>query len=512
MQSLSRPGYADSMAKLDQPAHLASTRSGKGWAGVLILLAAATGVGMALDRQVSLTSQAMVYVLAVVIAAHRLHWTQSVACAVGATTALNFFFVPPRWTFQVDSREHLFALAAMLLVALVISRLAASLRAESASAGRYARRAQQLQQLASALADARAPHDVLALGQTTLNEAFEGPCELRSTHDRPEPAGQDFAAVQVSDGLRQCMVEGAVLGPGTGRWPGLNAWFIPLGHKDQNLGAACIRPARAADTQGREHAQAICALLGQALLRLQMNQHLLQAQEDAQRQHLQNTFLAAISHDLRTPLAAIVGTATAMQTQGDRLSPAQQDQLLKSLVRESSYLSDITENTLQLMKLSNDSQGIQRSWESIEEIIGAVLARVRQHDPARRIRCSVPKGLPLLQADPVLLSQLLGNLLDNALKYSDGTIDLSVRCAEQAMIVSVKDRGNGIPDAQKSLVFQPYARTDQTGRRGVGLGLALAQAIATAHGGSLGLKTRQGGGSHFFVRLPVDPQPSLETP
>ena len=123
------------------------------------------------------------------------------------------------------------------------------------------------------------------------------------------------------DGMRCCMTRGRVLGPGTGRWPGLNAWYLPLGDKGQMTGAACVRPARPADEAGREHAQALCTLLAQALWRLRLTASMLAAQSEAQRQQLQSTFLAAISHDLRTPLAAIVGAASSLQTQRDKLSP-----------------------------------------------------------------------------------------------------------------------------------------------------------------------------------------------
>lgn len=475
------------------------------------LLAAATVFGLAIDSHVSLTSQSMVYVLAVVIAAYALSWQQSIAAALGSVVAFNFFFVPPRWTFQVENREHLITLFTMLLLALVISHLVAGLRRETDTARLHARRSTQLQDLAAALSASDPAPDIQALGQAVLDNAFAGPCVLALTDASGELALTTAQQPSLGDGLRCCMRESAVLGPGTGRWPGLNAWYLPLLASGQRCGAACIQPADAADEAGREHAQALCTLLAQALWRQRLSVTVQAAQSEAQRQHVQSTFLAAISHDFRTPLAAVVGAASALQTQRDKLSATEQERLLNSIVSEASYLSTVTENTLQLVRLSNATQDITMDWESVEEIVGAVLARLRQRDPTRRIKSRVPEGLPLIKADPVLIAQLLGNLLDNALHYSAEAIDLIVSTPDNTLRVSVKDRGPGIPDDKQLVIFDPYSRNDHSGRRGAGLGLAVCRAIANAHGGRLTVHRRNGGGSSFTLSLPVEAnQPTPE--
>jgi two-component system sensor histidine kinase KdpD len=493
------------------------THSLRSWASVVLLITAATLCSALLDNYLSLTSQAMLYVLVIVIAAYRLDWVQSAVCAVAAVTALNFFFVPPRWTFEVESREHLIALVVMLVVALVISHLASGLRRESLHAALSERRARQLQALASSLANTTAPDEIESLGLSALNAAFGGPNSLLLTQDANVPGAASALPDAVRDGMRCCMTESAVLGPGTGRWPGLNAWYLPLGDKGHVMGAACVQPAFASDADGREHAQALCALLAQTLWRVRLAASVQAAEIEAQRQQLQSTFLAAVSHDLRTPLAAIVGAASSLQTQRAKLSEAEQERLLASIASEAAYLSTLTENTLQLVRLTSVQQELKRDWESLEEIVGAVLARVRQRDPGRRIKAKVPPGLPLIKADPVLLAQLISNLLDNALKYSDGEIDLSIStnisANAPALVIAIKDRGPGIDEAEQEKIFEPYRRGDQSGPRGAGLGLALCRAIAVAHGGSLIVKRRTGGGSSFFTTLPMDAQqPELELP
>lgn len=481
-------------------------------AQVLALVGAASLLCAWLDARISLTSQAMIFLLAVVFAAYRLRWQDSVLCAVLAVMGFNYLFVPPRYSLAVEGPQNMIALAVMLLIGLVISHLAERQRGEALQARRNEKRARQLQALSAALTDAHTPLQVRLLGQEALDSAFAGPVviALRQSDgalDLPADLSQG-----VFDGLHACMREAAVLGPGTGRWPGLNAWYLPLGDRQHLCGAVYIGLADAADVAGREHAQGLCALLAQSLWRLRLTSSVQAAEDEAQRQQWRSTFLAAIAHDLRTPLAAVVGAASALQTQRDKLDADAQQGLLDHIANEASYLSAVTENTLQLVQMANTPAALHRDWESMEEIVGAVLARLRARDPARRIRFCVPENLPLLRADPVLLAQLLTNLLDNALKFSQDAIDLQVGVSDGQMEVAVKDRGPGIPEEQRAGIFEPYVRGDHGAQRGAGLGLAVCRAIAQAHGGSLRFFARRGGGAKFVLRLPLEAQQPQEAP
>lgn len=490
-----------------QPA--AGRRGRDGWT-VAGLLAAATVAALLLDQYVSVTSQAMIYVLAVVLASYTLGWVPSLICAVAAVTLLNFFFIPPRYTFQVEARENLFALIAMLAVALVISHLGTAVRRETEAARLNERRARQLQELATDLAAARLPAEVQLLAQRHLGRAFRGPCvvallDARGELNLPRPDG---AALQ--DGMRACIREAATLGPGTGRWPGLDAWYLPLRAENHTSGAACVQNVAAADDSGREHAQAICALAGQALWRLSLSAAMHAAEEQSQWHRAQSTLLAAISHDFRTPLAAIVGAASSLQAQRDKLPPPQQERLLATILNESRHLGTLTENTLQLVRLDHAGE-LRMDWESLEEVVGSVLARVRERDAAHRITARVPAGLPLVQADPVLLAQLLENLLDNALKYSADAIEVEVSHDHGRMQLAVHDHGDGVPAGEEETIFEPFRRGDRASQRGAGLGLAVCRAIARAHGGELSVHRREGGGSSFVLSLPMAlPQPAPE--
>jgi two-component system sensor histidine kinase KdpD len=483
------------------------------WSAVIALVAAASLLAKLLDNEVSQTSQAMIYLAAVVVASYRLDRLPAIVCAVASVTAFNFFFVPPRWTLAVEHHEHLIALAVMLSVALVVSHLAASLRNESVAARLSERRARQLQRVAKDLTETASESDVVNIGLRELQLAFAGPCTIALSGELGLPTSADgtpggirpTTRDNVRDGLQCCVAEAALLGPGTPRWPGLDAWFVPLGDKGHVFGAACVKPAIAGNVDAREHAQALCSLLAQALWRLKLSEQIHAAQTEVERHQAQRTLLAAVSHDLRTPLAAIVGAASSLQSQRDRLAEPEKLRMLASIESEAAYLSTVTDNTLQLVRLSGDSLALRRDWESMEEIIGSVLARVRQRDPTRRIKSRVPRDLPLVKVDPVLIAQLLGNLLDNALKYSDGPVDLTVQAEDGELSATVKDRGPGIATEDPDRLFEPFVRGRQSsGQRGAGLGLAVCRAIAVAHEGRLTVRRRSGGGSSFCLGLPID--------
>jgi two-component system sensor histidine kinase KdpD len=489
----------------------------RAWLFLFLLLSIATLLSSLLSAFVSLTSQAMLFVLVVAIAAYQLDRLQSIIGAMASVLILNFFFVPPTWTFHVEQSEHLIALGTMLVVALVINQLTTRLKQETVLAHLNEQRARQLQELAISLTITETSNAIQQLGQVAFERAFHSrTCLVLEEENLLLDKRLDLSRQQI-DGLRCCMKEMQFLGAGSWRWGNLDDWYVPLGRAGKNRGAVLIAAVQPNDEDGQEHAKAICSLLTQAFERLQLNVNLQAAQTEAHKQQLQSTFLAAISHDLRTPLAVMVGAASALQSQRDKLAPDQQDRLLQNIVNEANYLTNVTENTLQLVRLTHAENSLRRDWESIEEIVGAVLARIKQGNHESRIQATLAKDLPLLRLDPVLIAQLLSNLLDNALKYSDGMVELevSVRHEPQTSIlqVAIKDRGPGIPVAEHDSIFVAYSRLaqhDQSNQRSAGLGLAVCRAIAKAHDGNLVIQNRDQGGSCFVLTLPIPELPAFK--
>lgn len=504
------------------------------WGQLLLLLTTATLVCFWLDPFVSLVSQAMIYVLVVAIASYTFDQKQSIVTALLAVIALNYFFIPPRGTLHVDSSENIIALLSLLMLALVINRLATHLREETATAHKNEKRARQLQELAHQLSNAHNMQEIWDIAQSTFTEALmpQTPQSdaqtitqikpiaplLYFSEDSKEQELNSTIPAPLLQGMQCCMKENRMIGAGTGYWDELDAWYIPIAEKSKQFGAICLQSMLADDEAGRNHARTLAHFIAQSCWRIHLTTSMKNAHQEIEHQQLQSLFLSAISHDLRTPLAVVVGAASALQTQYDKLDLTEKNRLLNNIVEEANYLTTVAENTLQLVRLSNTTAPIKRDWESIEEIIGSVLTRVRHRNSqgkARRIASRVTSDLPLVRVDPVLIAQLLQNLLDNALKYSEGDIVLTAGLStqdEQRLCISVKDRGPGIPQSEHHTIFQAYARHqthDQSSQRGAGLGLAVCNQIAEVHGGKLMLHNRQGGGSHFMLTLPIETIPAL---
>lgn len=485
-----------------------------GWLAMLLL-----------DGRIDLASLAMLLVLSSAIAALWLPAWAAMGGGLVAVAAFNWVFVPPRGTFAVDLRQHALLLGAMLVVNAIVAALMTAQRSQALRAERQAQRAEQLRAWGDTLRDAVDPLAQAGALQAALAAAVGTPVALLVLKDALPDDNADGAVLQVGEpdadqraGLWHCLRQGQPMGPGSGRHEEQPDWYLPLRGRGASFGAAVLRglgaPARA-DADLRDQAQALCDALGMALQRARATHDEQRAREDAQAQGVRSTLLAAISHDYRTPLAAIMGAASSLDEQDARLAPEQRRQLARRIVDEAALLGRLTDNTLQLARL--DVPGVQLAcdWESAEEIAGSVLRHARRHDPTRRVRARLEPGLPLLWCDAHLMTQLLDNLVDNALKYSpaEAPVELLVRRQDQVVVLAVRDRGPGIAPAWRERVFEVFhrgaapmdggTRIDLASRPGAGVGLAVCRAIARAHGGELRLRPRGHGGCSFECVLPT---------
>lgn len=471
--------------------------------------ALAWGLMLLLDGWLERAQLALLLVLAAAVAALWLPaWASLGGCAL-AVLAFNWQFVPPRGTLRVDFQHDALLLLTLLTVGGVVAVLLARQRHLAAAAQELARRSEQLRLLGQALRDADTPDEGAALLLTAL-QALAGPVSLRllppptQDHTQPQPLclGEPVS-VDEAAGLTHCQHDSQALGPGTGRHEEQAGWYVPLRGRHTSLGAALLRlrPGTAADEATRLHAQALCDQMGLALERAHTLHSAARAREEAATQGLRNTLLAAIAHDQRTPLATMLGAATALRDQADRLSPAQREQLLATLIDEARQLARLTDNTLQLARLES-ALALRTDWESVEELAGTVLRHARQRHPMAQVQAQLDTQLPLLRCDAVLLVQLLDNLVDNALRHGAGPVRLCAQQRGQRLWLAVQDHGPGLP-ADKL----PSASTHPAPRRGVGMGLALCQAIARVHGGQLSAQRAPEGGASVECLLPLDPPP-----
>lgn len=523
---------------MDKPLSLPSQGRTRWWPALLVW-AGAAALMHALDRYGDLASLAMVLILACTLTSLWLPLWGALLSGGLALLAFNWFFVPPRGTLAVDLRQHVLLLVVMLLTSGMVAVLLHRLRRQAREARAHAHRAEQLRLWGDALRHSAQPHEQGGELQQLLAQACASTVDrLPTVHllvlpDEPPALNDDAAARWIGQpdedqrtGLWLCLRESRAMGPGTGWYDDLPAWYLPLRGQGQgeSHGAALLSWTRGPlpEASVRLHAQALCDQMGQALYQAQTTRSRQHAIEATQLQAVRNALLAAISHDYRTPLATIVGAASSLIEQAERLSPAQQRQLAQTVVEQAEQLSRLTSNTLQLARLDAPGVALQLDWESAEELVGAVLRRSRQHDPARRLRGRLEPGLPLLRCDAILMTQMLDNLVENALKYSpaDAPVEILVRQQQGQLVLAVRDRGPGVAPSWRERIFEAFQRGQlQAGDpataeaeaaqrpRGAGVGLAVCRAIARAHGGELRLRARSHGGSSFECWLPIQPQP-----
>jgi len=482
---------------------------------------------LGLDGRIDLANLALILVLGASIAAiWSTPWASLGASSI-AVLAFNYTFVPPRGAFAVDLHQHALLLVTMLTVSWIVALLVARLRWHASQATAHGLRSDQRREFAEALRAIDEPAAQAGILRDTLwRLSGEEPTLLLpdACGDTAHDSTFHLHGVATPDetaGLQLCLQDCRPMGPGTGRHDEQPSWYLPLRGTSGAFGAALVRGATGTATGGdlRNHLQAVCDQLGAALERGSAFRAAAAARAQAQDHALRNTLLTAISHDHRTPLATILSAAGALHDQDARLSVAQRRRLAATIVDEATQLARLTDNTLQLARLGQAGLALQRDWESVEEMVGTVLRRVRQRDPLHRVKARVEPGLPLLRCDAVLMVQLLDNLVDNALKHGgrEAPVEVMARRVGASMLIAVRDRGPGVPLAQRKRIFDTFHRGDRVpaaedgddrSRPGAGVGLALCRAIARAHGGELGLRTRSHGGSSFEVSLPVDESPA----
>jgi two-component system sensor histidine kinase KdpD len=222
---------------------------------------------------------------------------------------------------------------------------------------------------------------------------------------------------------------------------------------------------------------------------------------------------------LRTPLAAITGAVSTLRDEAAHFSPAQQAELLASIQDEAVRLERLVANLLDMTRVESGSLRVQRDWIPLEELVGSALSRVERVLGDRPVQVAVAPDLPLLSVDPLLFEQVLVNLLENVAKYTppQAGVEIEGRAESGHIVVEVRDRGPGIPRGDEQRVFEKFYRAANTTIAGAGLGLAICKGIVEAHGGSIGVENRAGGGATFRITIPrgedapsAEPSPAVD--
>jgi two-component system sensor histidine kinase KdpD len=232
-----------------------------------------------------------------------------------------------------------------------------------------------------------------------------------------------------------------------------------------------------------------------------------EAWERAEAEFLRNTLLSSVSHDLRTPVAAITGAASMLIESGEKLAPAVRVEMLQTIYEESERMERLINNLLDMTRLEAGGLMLRREWQPVQELIGSALQHLKRRLGGRDVRTRIPAELPFVHVDGVAIEQVLVNLIDNAVNYAPAgqPIEIEASAAERQVAIEVRDRGPGLPAGAEGRVFEKFFRAPPAageGRKGLGLGLAICRGIVGAHGGTVSAENREGGGAVFRIVLP----------
>ncbi|WPB55423.1 DUF4118 domain-containing protein [Xylophilus sp. GOD-11R] len=457
----------------------------------------------------------MLFLLGVVLIAFRFGRGPAALAALLNVLAFDFFFVPPRLSFGVTDVQYLVTFAVMLGVGLLIGQLTARLRFQARIAASREARTQNLFELSRELSAALLPEQIAEIGEAAVRRNFGGQAHVvvADEHDRLPasaalPEGVDAS---VADWVYR---NGQPAGLTTATLSA-HAWhYLPLAAPMRIRGVLACRPehARWLLIPGQQQLlQTLTRQIAIALERVHYVDIARQAVVQMESERLRNTLLAAMSHDIRTPLTALVGQAETLQSAGASLSAPSREQLLSGLVATARQMQGLVINLLDMARLQSGAITLRSEWQSVEEVVGAALASAAPALVGVAVRTDIPADLPLVEFDAGLMERVLVNLLENAAKYGAPPIVVSARAGDDTLELQVRDHGPGLPAGSTQDLFGMFIRGEfESGTPGVGLGLAICREVVAAHGGTTGAADAEGGGAVFTITLPRRPAPAVD--
>lgn len=481
-----------------------------------LVVAACTALCFLIFPYLELLNLVMVYLVGVVGVSLALGRGPSIMASILGVAAFDFFFVPPYNTFHVSDTQYLLTFGAMLLTGLVISTLVSRVQLQAGAARQREQRTTALYALSRDLVNATTSIELAECVPPHVRGLFDAevfvllpPHTKGKSSSLLDYASPIHAITENEFGVADWVYEHAELaGQGTDTLPAATAVFVPLKTKTRCLGVLGIRPRQPIRRLSPDERRLIEAFAGQIALaaeRIGAADDVQQARLQIEAERLRNSLLSAVSHDLRTPLAAITGASSTLLDAAAHLDEATRRELAQSILQESSRLNRLVANLLDMTRLEAGVIAVEREWQPLEEVIGVVLARLAPQLADRPIHTHMAPELPLLPIDDLLIQQVLTNLLENAVKYSPAgsPIDLTATFDAEAVTVEVADRGPGLARDELEQIFTKFYRSQQAGTAsGVGLGLAICKGVVELHGGRIWAENRPGGGAVLRFTLP----------
>lgn len=466
-----------------------------------------------LREMLALTNIVMLFLLAIVGVALRYGRGPAVLASFVSVGLFDFFFVTPLFTFVVGDAEYLITFAVMLVVALVIGQLTAGLKIQAEAAMERERRVRRLYEMSRDLSAVLMVEQIARISAHFLTSEFGAKSALLVADSQDRLQIMPGAGVEPDMGVVQWAFDhGEAAGWGTDTLPASKHMVLPLKATMRLRGVLVIEPSGAGllSPERRRVLDTCASLLAISIERIHYIDVAQQTTMQMESERLRNSLLSAISHDLRTPLASLVGLADTLQLTKPPLT-GQHRELAQAIRNSALRMNALVNNLLDMARLESGVVQLNLQWQPLEEVLGSALALCGAMLDGRPLHVQLAPDLPLLHLDAVLIERVLVNLLENAAKYTPAKspIEIEARIEGDNVVVTVDDHGPGLPPGREEAIFEKFERVKkESATPGVGLGLAICRAIMEAHGGTIRGETRDTGGARFILTLPLGEPPT----
>ena len=469
-----------------------------------------------------LANIAMLFLLTVVLVSVRFGREASVVATLVGVSALAL--ATPSFSFALSDWQYTVTFLVMLAVGLITGSLTANLHFQARIAQHRESRSRALYEFARALSSALQAEQVFDITRAFVQRTFNADATLLL----PDQTGHLQIPTLASDG-KPFQTRLSTLDLGVAQWafdratpagastdtlPGNQFFYLPLIAPMRTRGVLVIEPEHGRwilIPEQRKQLDTFAALAAIALERVHYVEVAQEALVNMESERLRNSLLAALSHDLRTPLTSLVGISEALALSKPSLSSSQRE-LAEVLRDEAIRMSNLVSNLLDMARIQSGKVKLNLQWQTIEELVGSALRASRQQLTKHHVKTELASDLPLVQFDAILIERLLCNLLENASKYTPAGSHIVIAAVrlDKAMEVQVRDNGAGLPSGKEEAIFEKFTRGEkESSIPGVGLGLAICRAIIEAHGGSIRAAAAAEGGAAFIFSLPLGVPPSM---
>ena len=460
----------------------------------------------------------MLFLLTVLLVAVKLGRNAAILASVLSVLLFDIFFVPPRFSLAVSNIQYLVTFVVMLATALITAQLAAGLRQRAQESQCREQRTQALYQLARQLAGTLTIGQVVEIAQAFIkrqlkaqsaillpNEAEPGLTAVSEGTSLPIETHLALVALESGQRVRSDEISGMGYAP----------LYLPLRASMRIRGVLAVRFADHSAEPSDDTIsllETLASLIAVAVERLHYVEVAQATEVKMLTERLRSSILAALSHDLRTPLTALVGLADSLFLIKPAL-PTTALETAQALHEQAARLAGLVANLLDMARLNAGEVTLRREWQPLEEVVGTSIKLLGSALAEHRIKVELPRDLPLLHFDAVLIERVFCNLLENAAKYAPAgsAIELAAREEGDTVEVSIADHGPGFPARRRDDLFKMFVRGEsESGKPGTGLGLAICKAIVEAHGGRITADNRPAGGACVSFTLPKGIPPVIE--